>query len=63
MSVYKLKAKRKYGDMPGGYEFQVVSATMPDPDKKDIKKEIQRLGFNSDAQSYSSSGNFEVKKG
>lgn len=63
MAVYKLKAKRNYGDMPSGYEFQVVSATIPTPNAQDIEKEIARLGFNKQAQSYRSAGNFEVKKG
>lgn len=63
MAVYKLKAKGKYGDMPKGYEFQVVSATTPTPNASDIEKEIIRLGFNKQAQSYKSAGNFEVKKG
>lgn len=63
MAVYKLKAKRKYGDMPKGYEFQVVSASTTTPDSSDIEKEIIRLGFNKQAQSYKSAGNFEVKKG
>lgn len=49
--------------MPKGYEFQVVSATIPSPDAKDIEKEITRLGFNQQAQSYKSSGNFDVTKG
>ena len=40
----------------------VVSATSPNPDAKDVEKEIIRLGFNSQAQSYRSSGNFEVTK-
>ena len=62
MPVYKLKSKGKYGDMPKDYEFQVVSASSPTPDSKDIEKEIARLGFNNQAQSYKSSGNFEVKK-
>lgn len=62
MAVYKLKAKNNYGDMPKGYEFQVVSATIPSPDAKDIEKEITRLGFNQKTQSYKSSGNFEVTK-
>lgn len=63
MPVYKLKAKRNYGDMPKGYEFQVVSATSPSPNSLDVEKEITKLGFNHQAQSYRSSGNFEVKKG
>ncbi|EKT4510934.1 hypothetical protein AAIP42_002691, partial [Flavobacterium psychrophilum] len=49
MAVYKLIAKGTYGNMPKGYEFQVVSATIPTPDAKDIEKEIDRLGFNSQA--------------
>jgi hypothetical protein len=49
--------------MPKGYEFQLVSKTIPTPDAKDVEKEIARLGFNKQAQSYRSSGNFEVVKG
>lgn len=63
MAVYKLKAKGNYGDMLKGYEFQVVSATSPTPNAQDVEKEIIRLGFNKQAQSYKSSGNFEVQKG
>lgn len=63
MAVYKLKAKGNYGDMPKGYEFQVASATIPTPNAQDIQKAIERLGFNKQAQSYKSAGNFEVKKG
>lgn len=62
MAVYKLKAKGNYGDMPKGYEFQVVSATIPTPNAKDIEKEIKRLGFNSQARTYKSAGNFEIRK-
>lgn len=62
MTVYKLKAKSNYGNMPKGYEFQVVSATIPTPNASDIEKEIIRLGFNKQAQSYKSAGNFEVTK-
>jgi hypothetical protein len=63
MAVYKLKAKGNYGNMLKGYEFQVVSASTPTPDAKDIEKEIVRLGFNNQAVSYKSAGNFEIKKG
>jgi len=62
MAVYKLKAKNQFGDMPKGYEFQVVSASTPSPDANDVEKEIAKLGFNKQAQSYRSSGNFEVTK-
>ena len=62
MAVYKLKAKGNYGDMPKSYEFQVVSTSIPTPDVSDIEKEIIRLGFNKQAQSYKSAGNFEVNK-
>lgn len=62
MAVYKLKANGNYGNMPKGYEFQVISATIPTPDVNDIEKEMDRLGFNSQAKSYKSPGNFEVKK-
>jgi hypothetical protein len=63
MAVYKLKAKNNYGDMPKGYEFQVVSPTIPTPNASDVEKEIIRLGFNKQAQSYKSVGNFELIKG
>ena len=63
MAVYKLKAKGNYGDMAKGYEFQVVSTTTPTPNAQDVEKEIARLGFNKQTQSYRSSGNFEVTKG
>ena len=62
MPAFKLKAKRQYGDMPKGYEFQVVSASLSSPNAQDVEKEIIRLGFNRQAQSYRSSGNFEVTK-
>ena len=62
MAVYKLKAKGNYGDMPKGYEFQVASSTTPMPNAQDIEHEIARLGFNKQAQSYRSSGNFEIAK-
>jgi hypothetical protein len=62
VAVYKLKAKNNYGDMSKGYEFQVISATIPTPNASDIEKEIIRLGFNKQAQSYKSPGNFEVIK-
>lgn len=62
MAVYKLKAKNNYGDMPKGYEFQVVSSTIPAPNASDVEKEIIRLGFNKQAQSYKSAGNFEVTR-
>jgi hypothetical protein len=62
MAVYKLKANGNYGNMPKGYEFQVISPSTPTPDFKDIEKEMESLGFNSQAKSYKSPGNFEVKK-
>lgn len=62
MPVYKLKAKGNYGNMPKGYEFQVVSATSPTPNASDVEKEIGRLGFNAQAKTYRSSGNFDVTK-
>ncbi|TDE05379.1 MULTISPECIES: hypothetical protein [Flavobacterium] len=62
MAVYKLKAKGSYGNMSKGYEFQVISSTIPTPNATDIEKEIERLGFNSQAKSYKSAGNFEVTK-
>ena len=62
MPAYKLKATRQFGDMPKGYEFQVASSGTPTPNPKDIEKEIVRLHFNKQAQSYKSAGNYEVKK-
>ena len=62
MALYKLKAKSQYGDMPKGYEFQVISPTFPSPNAEDIDKEIKRLGFNADAQSYRSPGNWDIEK-
>jgi hypothetical protein len=62
MPVYKLKAKGNYGDMPKGYEFQVPSASSPSPNASEVEAVIKRLGFNNQAQSYRSSGNFEVTK-
>lgn len=62
MPVYSLKSTRKFGDMPKGYEFKVSSSSLPKPNAQDIEKEIIRLGFNKQAQSYKSSGNFEIRK-
>ena len=62
MGLYKLTAPRQFGDMPKYYTFQVVSATTPTPNAQDVEKEIIRLGFNKQAQSYKSPGNFKVEK-
>lgn len=62
MALYKLTAPRKFGDMPKDYSFQVASATTPIPNSQDVEKEIARLGFNKEAQSYRSPGNFKVEK-
>ncbi len=62
MAVYKLKAKGNYGNMSKGYEFQVSSSPIPTLNASDIEKEIERLGFNSQAKSYKSPGNFEITK-
>ena len=61
MAVYKLTANGNYGDMDKGYEFQVVSSTIPTPNAQDIEKEIERLGFNAKAKTYKSAGNFKVE--
>lgn len=45
MTLYKLKARRQYGDMPSGYEFQVASATIPSPNAEDIGKGNQKVRF------------------
>jgi len=63
MPVYKLTSPRQYGDMPKGYEFQVTSGSLPKPNAQDIEKEIIKLGFNKQAQSYKSPGNFTITKG
>ena len=62
MPLYKLTAPRQFGDMPQGYEFQVSSSTFPTPNVQDVEKEIARLGFNKQAQSYKSPGNFKVER-
>ena len=62
MGVYKLIAPRQFGDMPKDYTFQVASASTPTPNAQDVEKEIARLGFNKQAQSYRSPGNFKVQK-
>jgi hypothetical protein len=62
MTVYKLKAKGNYGDMPKGYEFQVPSRCIPKPDASEVEDAIKKLGFNKQALSYKSAGNFEVTK-
>ena len=62
MALYKLTAPRQFGDMPKGYEFQVPSATTPTPNGQDVGKTIEKLGFNKQAQSYKSPGNFKVEK-
>lgn len=48
--------------MPKGYEFQVPSATIPTPNAQDLEKAIERLGFNKQARSYKSPGNFKVEQ-
>ena len=62
MKAFKLTAPKQIGDMPKGYTFQVASATFPTPNAQDIEKEISRLGFNKQAQSYKSAGNFKIEK-
>ena len=62
MALYKLTAPRQFGDMPKGYELQVPSATTPTPNAQDVEKVIIQLGFNKQAQSHKSPGNFKVEK-
>jgi hypothetical protein len=62
MTKYKLTAPRKFGDMPKDYQFIVSSQTIGSPNANDVEKEIARLGFNKEAQSYRSSANFKVEK-
>lgn len=62
MTNYKLTCPRQYGDMPKGFTFVVASSSIPKPNAQDIEKEIIKLGFNKQAQSYKSSGNFEIEK-
>ena len=61
-TIYKLKAKRDYGNMPKGYEFQVISNSFPTPNSEDIKEAIIKLGFNSQTLEYKSDGNWEIEK-
>jgi hypothetical protein len=42
MALYKLTAKRQYGDMPKDYEFQVPSRTTPTPNASEIAEVIKR---------------------
>ena len=62
MALYKFKSKGNYGDLPKDYEIQVPSASSPAPSRSETEEVIKRLGFNSQAQSYGSSGNWEVTK-
>jgi hypothetical protein len=62
MALYKLKAKGNYGDIPKGYELQVPSSSTTAPTSTETATVIKKLGFNSKAQSYSSSGNWEITK-
>jgi len=62
MTVYKLKSKSSSGNMPKGFEFQVISASISSPASEDIRKAIEKLGFDNQAQKYASAGNFEVTK-
>lgn len=62
MASYRLKAPRQFGDMPKDYEFQVATNCTGGPTAQEVEKEIIRLGFNRQAQSYRSPGNFKVTK-
>lgn len=62
MTKYKLTAPRKFGDMPKDYQFTVSSQSIGSPNAQDVEKEIARLGFNREAQSYRSSGNWIIEK-
>jgi len=63
MPTYKLKAPRRFGDIPEGYEIQVSSnLTGNEPSGAEVEREIKRLGFNSEAQSYRAAGNWIVTK-
>jgi hypothetical protein len=48
--------------MPKDYQFIVSSQTIGSPNANDVEKEIARLRFNIEAQSYRSSGDFIVEK-
>ena len=41
MTLYKLKSRRQYGDMPGDYEFQVASPTIPLQAQKTLKRKLK----------------------
>lgn len=62
MALYKLTAKRNYGDLPKGYEIQVPSQSSSYPTATETAAVIKKLGFNAQAQSYGSSGNWELIK-
>ena len=53
MAVYKLKAKSNYGNMPKGYEFLLVSATIPTHNAADIEKEIIQKMLDGKLESFS----------
>lgn len=62
MALYKLTAKRNYGDLPKGYVLQVPSSSSSYPSATETALVIKQLGFNAQAQSYGSSGNWEITK-
>lgn len=43
--VFKLKSKQPTGDLPKGYEFQVVVQNKSGFDDADVRKALESLGF------------------
>jgi hypothetical protein len=43
--VFKLKSKQPTGEIPKGYEFQVIVQNKTGVDDADIRKTLEKLGF------------------
>jgi hypothetical protein len=43
--VFRLKSKQPTGDLPKGYEFQVIIQNKSGVDDKDIRNTLEKLGF------------------
>lgn len=43
--VFKLKSKQPTGDLPKGYELQVIVQNKSGVDDSDIRKALEKLGF------------------
>ncbi len=47
--VFKLRAKQATGNVPKGYEFQVVVEIKGGVDDADIRRALEKLGFKAPA--------------